>query len=207
MSTEETKTEAQKIDYSKAERNEPCPCGSGKKFKKCHALTWRPEPIIHETAKMKMPPGMSLPEGFDPNSIDPAWIGQFQNAMKRLPRAQLQKFQTLMQKAMSGQDITAEAAVLEKTLPSELQNLMRMAPGLNAMSNMMAANQTAGQMDESAAKKVIEEAVKAGKISREEADKLLAGPAPGAEDTSGAESSEKASGIKRLWGKVTGKAS
>ena len=24
------------IDFSKVGRNEPCPCGSGKKFKKCH---------------------------------------------------------------------------------------------------------------------------------------------------------------------------
>ena len=25
-----------KIDYSVAARNDPCPCGSGKKFKSCH---------------------------------------------------------------------------------------------------------------------------------------------------------------------------
>jgi preprotein translocase subunit SecA len=24
------------VDYSKVGRNDPCPCGSGKKFKKCH---------------------------------------------------------------------------------------------------------------------------------------------------------------------------
>jgi len=25
-----------KVDYSEARRNDPCPCGSGKKFKSCH---------------------------------------------------------------------------------------------------------------------------------------------------------------------------
>ena len=25
-----------KVDYSEARRNDPCPCGSGKKFKGCH---------------------------------------------------------------------------------------------------------------------------------------------------------------------------
>ena len=34
---EEVKTpEGEKIDFSKVGRNDPCPCGSGKKFKHCH---------------------------------------------------------------------------------------------------------------------------------------------------------------------------
>lgn len=28
----------QTIDFSKARRNDPCPCGSGKKYKKCHGI-------------------------------------------------------------------------------------------------------------------------------------------------------------------------
>jgi preprotein translocase subunit SecA len=27
------------IDWSSVGRNDPCPCGSGKKFKKCHGAT------------------------------------------------------------------------------------------------------------------------------------------------------------------------
>ena len=27
---------SEKIDFSSASRNEPCPCGSGRKFKVCH---------------------------------------------------------------------------------------------------------------------------------------------------------------------------
>jgi len=27
------------VDFSAAGRNDPCPCGSGKKFKKCHGAT------------------------------------------------------------------------------------------------------------------------------------------------------------------------
>jgi preprotein translocase subunit SecA len=27
------------VDFSTAGRNDPCPCGSGKKFKKCHGQT------------------------------------------------------------------------------------------------------------------------------------------------------------------------
>ncbi|MGH7793261.1 MAG: SEC-C metal-binding domain-containing protein [Thermodesulfobacteriota bacterium] len=32
---EEEKTKLASV-YSKTERNDPCPCGSGRKFKKCH---------------------------------------------------------------------------------------------------------------------------------------------------------------------------
>jgi uncharacterized protein len=32
---------------SKAERNDPCPCGSRKKFKRCHGATWKPRQIKH----------------------------------------------------------------------------------------------------------------------------------------------------------------
>jgi len=27
------------VDWSSVGRNDPCPCGSGKKFKKCHGAT------------------------------------------------------------------------------------------------------------------------------------------------------------------------
>jgi len=27
------------VDWTSVGRNDPCPCGSGKKFKKCHGLT------------------------------------------------------------------------------------------------------------------------------------------------------------------------
>ena len=31
-------TTAPAIDFSKVGRNDPCPCGSGKKYKKCHGI-------------------------------------------------------------------------------------------------------------------------------------------------------------------------
>ena len=34
--------EANKIKFANVGRNDPCPCGSGKKFKKCHLSTLSP---------------------------------------------------------------------------------------------------------------------------------------------------------------------
>jgi preprotein translocase subunit SecA len=34
------------IDWTRVGRNDPCPCGSGKKFKSCHYMTLRSEGVI-----------------------------------------------------------------------------------------------------------------------------------------------------------------
>jgi hypothetical protein len=40
-------------------RNDPCPCGSGKKFKKCCAAKWQ-TPTAGLTAAIRMKGGVSL---------------------------------------------------------------------------------------------------------------------------------------------------
>jgi preprotein translocase subunit SecA len=39
MSDIERATSAGSLDFTNVGRNDPCPCGSGKKFKKCHGAS------------------------------------------------------------------------------------------------------------------------------------------------------------------------
>jgi hypothetical protein len=55
-----------KHETPKVERNDPCPCGSGKKYKKCHALQESAAPVSVETPK-----------------IDAAMLGPDQTALLR----------------------------------------------------------------------------------------------------------------------------
>lgn len=106
-------------------RNEPCPCGSGKKYKRCHGVG--APPILGEA---KNPMGFDpsqMPEGFDPSAMDPQWLMQFTQMLQRLPKGQLNRMQQLMGKAMQGKDVSAEAQAFESSLPLELQNLVRSA--------------------------------------------------------------------------------
>ncbi len=131
MSTETTSENA----TPKVGRNEPCPCGSGKKYKRCHGVD--AEGIIGA------PQQSSLPEGFDPSKIDPKMIAQFQQLLGKLPKGQLNRLQGLMQKAMSGKDISAEAGEFEKTLPTEFQNFMTNAEVPEDLQNAVVENQEA----------------------------------------------------------------
>ena len=105
-------------------RNEPCPCGSGKKYKRCHGVDAAPK----LGAPKALAEGGGLPQGFDPNSIDPQWLAQFSQMMNRLPKGQLNRMQALMQKAMSGKDISQESQGFEEQLPVELQKMLLDSP-------------------------------------------------------------------------------
>src|SRR5690242_3807878 len=102
------KTESTKI----VGRNEPCPCGSGKKFKRCCGVSAAPKLSEPKAA----PGGASMDPSFL-DSMDPQMLMQMTQAFQRLPKGQLQRMQALMQKAMNGKDITAEAQEFERSLP------------------------------------------------------------------------------------------
>ncbi len=115
-------------------RNEPCPCGSGKKYKRCCGVNAAPK-----LGAPRAMPGFGAgfgegeaPEGFDPSAFDPEMIMKFSQALQQLPKGQMQRLQSLMQKAMAGKDVSREAAEFEQSLP----------PGFR---EMMASFQTLGQ--------------------------------------------------------------
>ena len=130
---------------------------------------------------------------FDVNSLDPEWMAQFSKALQRLPHGQMQKLQAMMQKAMSGKDVSREAETFEKTLPPELQSLLlafKMPPGAGVPG---ADIQTTGtevtdpdKMSEEEARKIVAAAAESGKISQDEAKEVL-----GAEN--------KTSKFSKLW--------
>lgn len=119
------------LDFSKVGKKDPCPCGSGKKFKRCHGASTEETAVSagDDAAASVMGNGAQSAGGFDPsnfdmNSLDPAWMMSFANALQRLPKGQVQKLQAIMQKAMSGKDVTREAEALERTLPAEFKSLI-----------------------------------------------------------------------------------
>lgn len=126
-------------------RNEPCPCGSGRKYKRCHGVGAAPKmtppkprsdelgadgqsqtpgfPQLNpemlaqlDPSRMQMPPGM---EG-----VSPEMMSQVARMLQRLPKGQLQRLQAIMQKAMAGKDVTQEAQEFERTLPQEFQQML-----------------------------------------------------------------------------------
>lgn len=181
-------------------RNEPCPCGSGKKYKRCHGVDAAPKlsspPIV-------LPPegadGMNNPAmgGFDPSKIDPAMMQQMTKSLQRLPRAQLTKLQSLMQRAMGGQDVATEAAQFEKMLPPEFSQM--------AMQMMMAQGMASGGAEESApmnaddAKQIVAKAVAEGKMTEAQAKELL-----GDEDPKAILEKAEKKGISGFFKKITG---
>lgn len=170
-------------------RNDPCHCGSGKKYKKCHAA--EDEAARFSSLKdaqknaasqnpMKAFEGM---EGFDPSAFDPEAIQKLMSSLQRLPRAQLAMLQSVMQKSMQGQDVTAEAKQLEKMLPPEFRVLaMSMQPEFrNLMQSMIPQGQAGASekapTNEEEAKAIVMEAYRSGKLNKEQVTSLL-GAAP-----------------------------
>ena len=128
-------------------RNEPCPCGSGKKFKRCHGeqqQEWQGNTKPVETSTgVATTGGEAGDEGdtqaaaggmpsFDPSKMDLNWLAEFSAAIQRLPKGQLQQLQILMQKAMSGKDVTRELETLQRKLPPSVQELLSKSPELDA---------------------------------------------------------------------------
>ncbi|MCM0606067.1 MAG: SEC-C domain-containing protein [Xanthomonadaceae bacterium] len=103
----------------KVSRNEPCPCGSGKKYKRCHGVN--APPVLNER---KVAPGGALPGGMDPNAMNPEFLAEFTKMLSKLPKGQMQKLQTLMQRASKGKDVSGAAKDFEQGLPLELQEML-----------------------------------------------------------------------------------
>ena len=141
-------------------------------------------------------------------NLDPQMMMQMSQALQRLPKGQLQRLQSLMQKAMNGKDVAAEAAEFEKGLPPDFQNMMMSFAGQLGAANpetsvdaLLPAPEAQASPDMSVdqAKDVISRAVAEGKISREQADQLLSVPA--STPSSAAEPSK----IGKFWDKMVGK--
>lgn len=178
-------------------RNEPCPCGSRKKYKRCCGMSAAPQ-----LGTPKQPQG-SPP--FDPSTfanMDPNLMMQMTQALQRLPKGQLQRLQSIMQKAMAGKDVSDEAAEFEKTLSPDFLNLIgsfqipNTGAGGNSVETEMAENEnfkqypdidlpisadqtsdgsvaTPQEMTEDQARALIIQAVAEGKITKEQAEELL----------------------------------
>ena len=132
-----------------------------------------------------MPGQPNMP--FDVNNLDPEWMAQFSKALQRLPHGQMQRLQAMMQKAMSGKDVSREAETFEKTLPPELQSLLLAFKMPGAAANHDAI-QTTGtpvsstggmpsemplEMSEEEARKIVAAAAESGKISQDQAQEVL----------------------------------
>ncbi len=100
-------------------------------------------------------------------------MAQFAQAFQRLPKGQMQRLQALMQKAMSGKDVTRESEELERALPLEFQEMLRSMklPGMEEDKPQEDKSQEDMSVDE--ARAIVERAVAEGKISKEEAQALL----------------------------------
>jgi|GEM_PF-410895 len=209
-------------------RNEPCPCGSGVKYKRCHGVEAPPK--LTERKMPELPagfPGMgaagapgALPGGFDPSQMDPAMLMQMSQMLQRLPKSQMQKLQNVMTRAMAGKDVTREAQDLERSLPPEFLEMMKgfagpaMAamgggeamPDMSALTGALPVESEAGategapvNMSAEEARAIVEKAVREGTVTAEQAAGLLAGEAaPGGAP---AEAAKKQS----FWSRFTGK--
>lgn len=179
-----------------AARNEPCPCGSGKKFKRCHGVDAAPKLSVPTAPPAGANPALG---GMDPSQMDPVMMQQMAKSLQRLPKAQLSKLQGLMQRAMAGHDVSRESAEFEKMLPPEFSQM--------AMQMMMAQGMTGGgaaaadkPMDASDAKQIVAKAVAEGKMTAEQAKELL-----GDEDPAAILAKAEKKGISGFFKKMTGK--
>ncbi len=178
-------------------RNEPCPCGSGKKYKRCHGVDAAPKlsaPAVLPAASATAMNGAMGPGGFDPSKADPAMMSQMTKALQRLPRGQLQKLQGIMQRAQAGQDVSREAGEFERMLPPEFSQM--------AMQMMMAQGMGGGapEMDSDEAKKIVAQAVADGKMTEAQASELLGG-----QDSAAILAQSEKKGISGFFKKITGK--
>ncbi len=181
-------------------RNEPCPCGSRKKYKRCCGVSAAPK---LSQPKQDMGGSMFNPSMLD--GMDPQMMMQLTQAFQRLPKGQLQRMQSLMQKAMSGKDISVEAQEFEKSLPSDFQEMMRSwgaaamtqggmgaegadlslsgisdspfaqleAPGQDSSGQNSSGIDASVNMSEEEARALVAKAVAEGKISKEAVEGLL----------------------------------
>jgi hypothetical protein len=193
-------------------RNEPCPCGSGKKYKRCCGVNAAPKLTAPKNPPQNMPFG---PEGMggmnqgnqgsQVNQMDQQAMLQFAQALQRLPKGQMQRLQAIMQKAMSGKDVTAEAQEFEKTLPLEFQTMIQSMSGLQGFGAPGADSSfpDVPSMTEEEARVLVAKAAAEGAISKDQAETLLAETE---ETAKFAESKNDAdSKLGRFWRSLSGK--
>ena len=122
-------------DFKNVGRNDPCPCGSGKKFKKCHGenTPWAGNVKVAEPAAegTEHTEGANEMPAFDPAKMDLNWLATFSGAIQRLPKGQLARLQSLMQKAMAGKDVARELEEFQRTLPPSFQEMLKNSPQLD----------------------------------------------------------------------------
>ncbi len=179
-------------------RNEPCHCGSGKKYKRCHGVGAAPKLSVPTAPPVNAENAVATAGGFDPSKMDPAMLQQMTKALQRLPRPQLMRLQGIMQRAMAGQDVAKEAAEFERVLPPEFSQMamqMMMAQGMAG-----AAAGSAPDMDADEAKQIVAKAVAEGKMSEADARDLLGG-----EDSQSVLARSEKKGLSGLFKKITGK--
>jgi 3-methyladenine DNA glycosylase Tag len=139
--------------------------------------------------------GAMGPGGFDPSKADPAMMAQMTKALQRLPRGQLMKLQSIMQRAQAGQDVSREAGEFERMLPPEFSQM--------AMQMMMAQGMGGGaapDMNTDEAKQIVAKAVAEGKMTEAQAKELLGG-----EDPAAILAASEKKGISGFFKKITGK--
>lgn len=174
-------------------KNEPCPCASGRKYKRCCGMT---ETDANVTPTPSPAAPSFSPAGFDPSQMDPAMMAQMSKALQRLPKGQMQRLQAMAQRAMSGKDISREAAELERTLPPDFRGIL---DSFRASAMPTDVSPETPVMDETQARKLVEQAVTEGKISRDEAQKLLG------QEVQDLTPQEQTGKFGKLWKKVTGR--
>jgi hypothetical protein len=120
-------------DFKNVGRNDPCPCNSGKKFKKCHGenLPWQGNAKVEEAPAEGAAPAENAAPQFDPSKMDLNWLATFSSAIQRLPKGQMQQLQALMQKAMAGKNVTRELEEFQRKLPPSFQELLKNSPQLD----------------------------------------------------------------------------
>jgi hypothetical protein len=149
------------IDFKNVGRNDPCPCGSGKKLKKCHGEsgTWQgnsrttAEPEAHSESSENTDQSMA---NFDPSKMDLEWLATFSSAIQRLPKGQLARLQSLMQKAMSGKNVTRELEEFQRTLPPSFQEMLKNSPQLEQQLNQASSSDAAGELTDEQKQKLQE---------------------------------------------------
>ena len=132
------------LDLKNVGRNDPCPCGSGKKLKKCHGenATWQGNtPAVAEPAagEENAAGANDLASAFDPSKMDLNWLATFSAAIQRLPKGQMARLQSLMQKAMAGKDVAREMEEFQRTLPPSFQEMLKNSPQLDAQLDQASA--------------------------------------------------------------------
>ncbi len=114
--------------------------------------------------------GMGPMGGFDPSKVDPKVMSQMQSLLQRLPRNQLMRLQSVMQRMMAGQDVTAEAMELQKSMPPEF---LELSMQIQMQQMGMSAPEAEKELTEEEAKRIIAEAAESGRISDVKAKSLI----------------------------------